>query len=203
MPSTTPDGLTTPGDDDVFNWVPQMATLAEDVQNALNRRGNALKGTVAERNAYPGPQEGMIWVDTNSERRVWRYSNGQWVHFTQDTGWVNIPIASGFQAYQGRTPQARIRDEVLYLRGCISPVSGNMPTTGQVDITGSIQMIEDRKPHPNTAWDVVPCLGPTGGTIMRLYISDASTLRYGASNQYGNGNASYISLSGASGCWTF
>lgn len=200
---TAPDAIPSPSIDDPFQWAPQLEALAEGTQVALNKRGNAYKGTVAQRNAFTNAPEGTLWSDTNSNRQVWRRINGSWEQFIDDTGWVNIPLAEGFAVYENKTPQARIRDEVLYLRGCIRASSGNMPVSGQVDVTGPIQMIADRAPHPNSAWDVAPCFGPTGGTLFRLYITADHTLRYGGSDKYGNGTASYMSLSGASGCWTF
>lgn len=73
MAITSPDNLRTPDPGDPYNLVADLATLAGDVQNALDDRGNAFKGTVSERNAFESSApEGSLWVDTDGINMIWR-----------------------------------------------------------------------------------------------------------------------------------
>lgn len=73
MATTSPDNLRTPDPGDPYNLVSDLATLAGDVQDALNDRGNAFKGTAAERAiAESSVDEGSLWVDTDGIKMIWR-----------------------------------------------------------------------------------------------------------------------------------
>lgn len=72
MATTSPDNLRTPDPGDPYNLVPDLATLAGDVQAALIARANALKGTAAERAAIePTATPGVLWQDTDGIGMLW------------------------------------------------------------------------------------------------------------------------------------
>lgn len=45
------------------------------------------------------------------------------VTFANDTAWIDIPLASGFVAYSGMTPQYRIKGTCVEVRGAVSPTT--------------------------------------------------------------------------------
>lgn len=79
MATTSPDNLRTPNPGDPYNLVPDLATLANDVQDALTRRSNALTGTGVERvAAEPTATPGMLWIDTDGINMIWRRGVSNW-----------------------------------------------------------------------------------------------------------------------------
>jgi len=81
MATTSPDNLRTPNPGDPFNLVPDLATLANDVQNALNnKQSNVFKGTAAQRAAFLSTAiDGMLWQDTDGIKMIWRKDGANWV----------------------------------------------------------------------------------------------------------------------------
>lgn len=81
MATTSPDNIRTPDPGDPYNLVADLATLAGDVQTALNLRDqNVLKGTSAQRAvAESTAAEGMLWQDTDSIKMIWRKDGAAWV----------------------------------------------------------------------------------------------------------------------------
>lgn len=103
MATTSPDNLRTPDPGDSYNLVPDLATLAGDVQAALILRdNNALRGTVAQRAAAESSAlEGMLWVDTDGIQMLWRRGPSTWVpavwHWSGTTTQMNAFAApNGF-----------------------------------------------------------------------------------------------------------
>ncbi len=45
-----------------------------------------------------------------------------------DTGWINLPLRSGYVAHNGRTPQIRRKNGVTYMRGGFTTTSGTFTT---------------------------------------------------------------------------
>lgn len=54
------------------------------------------------------------------------------VTFVNDTAWTDIPLASGFTAYSGMTPQYRIKGSCVEVRGAISPTTAISSTNDHV-----------------------------------------------------------------------
>ena len=81
MATTSPDNLRTPNPGDPYNLVADLATFANDVQVALNKKvSNLLKGTGAERTAATGTStNGMLWQDTDGIKMLWRKDGAAWV----------------------------------------------------------------------------------------------------------------------------
>lgn len=74
MATTTPDNITTPEYGDNYDIVAVLAAMAEDVQNALNKRDNTVvRGTQAQRAAAEATTAtGTVWVDTDGINMIWR-----------------------------------------------------------------------------------------------------------------------------------
>lgn len=81
MATTSPDNLRTPNPGDPYNLVPDLATLAQDVQNALNnKQSNVFKGTAAQRVAFLSTAAvGMLWQDTDGIGMLWKKVGVAWV----------------------------------------------------------------------------------------------------------------------------
>lgn len=80
MATTTPDNLRTPDPGDPYNLVPDLQTLAQDVQDALIQRGNFFRGTAADRVAFlPTAIPGMVWQDTDGIGMLWKRGASEWV----------------------------------------------------------------------------------------------------------------------------
>lgn len=78
MPSTTsPNGIPYPNTGDPYNYVGDMANLANGVQTALNNNYTYRTGTSTQRLALT-PTEGLMFYETNT-RTHWIYTNGAWV----------------------------------------------------------------------------------------------------------------------------
>lgn len=79
MATTSPDNLRTPNPGDPYNLVPDLQTLADDVQAALIARGNAFRGTAAERAAFTSTATpGMLWQDTDGIGMLWKKDGAVW-----------------------------------------------------------------------------------------------------------------------------
>lgn len=77
--ATTEDGIWTPDQIDDYNLVTDLSTMASTVQDALEERANAYRGTSAQRNNFTSEApEGTIWVDTNGEKIVWVKQGNSW-----------------------------------------------------------------------------------------------------------------------------
>lgn len=77
--ATTGDGIWTPDQIDDYNLVADLATMSSTVQDALERRANAYRGTSTQRNNFTSSApEGTIWVDTNGEKSVWVKQGNSW-----------------------------------------------------------------------------------------------------------------------------
>lgn len=106
--ATTEDGIWTPDQIDDYNLVADLATMSSTVQDALEKRANAFKGTSAQRVAFSSAEEGVIWVDTNGSKKVWVRQGNTWKEIypnrddlvptsgaVYDTGWTNFSATVG------------------------------------------------------------------------------------------------------------
>jgi len=204
--TVTGRGIWTPGPEEGFDFTTDLGVMAESIDLAIGEveaGANFYRGTVSERNAFLSQaQEGDAWMDTNGDRFLWVKRGTVWVRerLTDDTGWKTIPLLPSYVAHQG-TPMYRILNDVLYLKGTLRRTSGNMPNSGQTTISHPIPDLTARG-FSGDSYDPALCVGPTGGTLLRVYLSEDNELRYGGSAGYGTGVASYVSLAGASGVWT-
>jgi len=107
--ATTEDGIWTPDQIDDYNLVADLATMSSTVQDALERRANAYRGTSTQRNNFTSSApEGTIWVDTNGDKEVWVKQGNTWqqiwpvvqgsvpgLPYATAAGVVTIPGGSG------------------------------------------------------------------------------------------------------------
>lgn len=80
MATTTPDNILTPDAGDQYALVQDLGLMADSVQDALTRRGNALKGTAAQRvSALASTTAGVLWQDTDGIGMIWKRGTSAWV----------------------------------------------------------------------------------------------------------------------------
>ena len=141
-----------------------------------------------------GPVQGMTFYDTDiGKLMVW--SGTAWVTFAPeptDTGWVNIPLASGYEAGEAGVPQYRLKAGVVFLRGSIQETTGTLSLNtspghtigtlpaGARPVGADVAMLT---PPQNPASHQARLFVWTNGTI-KVYLS-------------GSGTAAYVSLSGS------
>lgn len=76
---TTPDELPTPDLGGAYNFVSDIQTLAESVQNTFIKRANSYTGTSAQRVAFTASAPlGALWSDTDGDQLVWKKTSGGW-----------------------------------------------------------------------------------------------------------------------------
>lgn len=115
MATTSPDNLRTPNPGDPYNLVADLATLANDVQSALNLRANTYKGTASARTAFLGTATaGTLWQDTDSFKMLWKKDVAAWVpavwRWVGTTTEMNAFAApNGFQWYDTTTGRTMFR----------------------------------------------------------------------------------------------
>lgn len=206
--TVTGRGIWTPGPEEGFDFTTDLGVMAESIDLALEEVEDSALEAAQEGvpRRFPSKvslggwqaSEGAVAYVT-SEGALYLRQGGAWRVILHDTGWKAIPLASGYVAHQG-TPSYRVLNSILYLKGTLRRTSGNMPTSGQNKISNPIPELVSRGYIPDD-YDPAMCVGPTGGTLFRVYINPANELWYGGSSGYGSGSASYMSLAGASGVW--
>lgn len=129
MATTSPDNLRTPNPGDPYNLVPDLQTLAQDVQDALTRRANVFTGTSSQRTAFTSTAtNGMLWQDTNDIKMIWRKDGSAWVPAVWRWGGTTAQMNSFTQAPAG-FEWYNTTDNSEYVR------SGGAWLGGWVDIT--------------------------------------------------------------------
>lgn len=108
-----------------FNNIPQTAADLNQLV-ALVARGGNYRGPVteAERDAISGAAlfAGlMVYNTTKSQLEI--FNGSGWVLIWNDTGWQDLPLASGWTVESGDTPQYRVRAGYLSFRGRLDATS--------------------------------------------------------------------------------
>lgn len=116
MATTSPDNLRTPDPGDPYNLVPDLATLAGDVQSALLLRDNITgSGTASQRTAFTSSApDGFLWQDTDGIKMIWRKDGAVWVPAVWRWSGTNTQM-TGFAAPDG-FEWYNTTDNVVYLR---------------------------------------------------------------------------------------
>ncbi|MBC7269904.1 MAG: hypothetical protein H5T76_14520 [Streptomyces sp.] len=109
---------------------------------------------------------------------------------TDTDGWADIPLASGWEAAETGTPQYRIKNGVVYLRGSVQQTS-----TGQVALNSSPghsvgTLPVDARPIGGDIVTLVPPQNPANNQA-RLFVWTNGTLKVYLT---GSGAAAYVSL---------
>jgi len=97
--TTSPDNIPSPTSGDPYNYVVDMAALADGTQDALTQKANMGVGTSTQRTAalskFP---DGALWYDTTTSSE-WRRVAGAWV---DDSQWVDYsPILTNITVGNG------------------------------------------------------------------------------------------------------
>ncbi len=141
MAITSPDNIRTPNTSDSFNLVSDLATLANDVQDALTLRGNAYVGTSSERGLFIPAGDGVLWQDSNGIGMIWKWEGVEWVpavhswsgSSTDRTSFTDAP--DGFEWFDTTTNTKHIRIGGSWVNRVLGYVSINSPD--QMGITGT------------------------------------------------------------------
>lgn len=114
--------------------------------------------------------------------------------YLDDTGWVNISLASGFQTANSNVPQYRLRDGIVYFRGDVSPTSGNFATSTGVTIVAAAGLPAGVRPVSQTSTEK-QLSGPSAGVSVRGFVGTDGSVQIatGATAQ------AYVHLAGLSG----
>lgn len=108
-----------------------------------------------------------------------------------DTGWVNVPLASGYTTSGGLTPQYRVKNGIVYFRGQVQPSSGTFSTS----------TVAISSPLPSAYWPggsgyaMATAVTSSSAIQARLYVPASSgilTVGFSATG------ASYVDLSALS-----
>lgn len=133
MATTSPDNLRTPNPTDPYNLVADLAILASDTQDAISRRGNAYRGTTAERTAFTTAEEGTLWVDTNGTKKVYQRQGTAWVVINPDPTSTSVDLSSSIStSYRNLCRGQRYGNVVVISFYSSSSQSGSFPNGGQV-----------------------------------------------------------------------
>jgi hypothetical protein len=89
---TTARGIWTPSDDDNYDPVINLATMASTIDMLLDSGANMHSGTAAQRVAFiASAKEGAMWKDTDSNGLMWFKNQGEWSPLTDRCGIVSVP----------------------------------------------------------------------------------------------------------------
>lgn len=117
------------------------------------------------------------------------YINSAWVGwrtiYTADDTWTNLPLASNFEAGEGRTPQYRLNAGRVELKGQVSRTSGNFTTSS----TAFATLPAGYRPTETLMFQV----GDSSFSGARVAILATGALQANSAN-----NSSYIALDGIS-----
>ena len=115
--TTSPDNIPSPTSGDPYNYVVDMAALADRTQEIFTQKANMGVGTSTQRAAalskFP---DGALWYDTTTSSE-WRRVAGAWVN--QDTGWelITANIQSPWGTSGATPPRGSVVGDVVRLDG--------------------------------------------------------------------------------------
>lgn len=79
MPTTNPSNIVYPDGASPYNYLTDLAALAQSVQNALNKQGNMFHGTDSERIAYTTKaKNGTLWSNSDGDMKTYQFRAGTW-----------------------------------------------------------------------------------------------------------------------------
>lgn len=79
MGTTTRSSIFYPDTTDKYQLVTHLANMAQTMDDALDRQGNAYSGTDVERIAFTGKaKQGMLWANTDGDKQVYQFRNDRW-----------------------------------------------------------------------------------------------------------------------------
>lgn len=79
MPTTSPSNIVYPDGASNYNYLADLAALAQSVQNALDKQGNMFHGTDSERIAYTTEaKNGTLWSNSDGDMMTYQFRAGKW-----------------------------------------------------------------------------------------------------------------------------
>lgn len=157
MATTTPDNLWSPNASDPYNLTVDLATMQSTTQLALNEKSTR-PVTAASIGALPaGEYPGQFaWVTSPAPGFIVHWTGSAWVRDTpEDTGWVNVTIASGFAGLGGvEAPAVRRIGKQVFMRGGWSNTGIVLNSSNTVGTLPSSQF-----------WPVVNSISRTGTSV--------------------------------------
>lgn len=79
MGTTSPSNIIYPDGSSNFNYVTDMAAMAQSIQNALTKQGNMFSGTDSERIAYTTEaKNGTLWSNSDGDMKTYQFRAGKW-----------------------------------------------------------------------------------------------------------------------------
>lgn len=92
MSTTSPSNIFYPDATGQYNLVADLATMAQSIQNALNKQANAHYGTDSQRIAYTSKAtNGTLWSNSDGDMKTYQFRNGRWY---PDYEFVPLDVAS-------------------------------------------------------------------------------------------------------------
>lgn len=189
MATTSPDNIRTPDLGDPYNLVPDLQTLANDVQDALIERANSYTGTESQRNAFTSQApDGALWIDTDGDKQMWRKDGNSWVAVIERIT-ATRNFMSPFTPYSTGNVVTFLRyGDVVTIHG----VAG-LASSSTIGGTNNAEMFEIPEPfRPNGPRQVIN----QGSGVQRWYLYTATVggTVYGRASRYSASDQSNIWL---------
>lgn len=126
----------------------------------------------------------VVYRQDTDRLQVWNGTAWETYAPKTDTGWVNLPLASGYTEHSTPgTPKYRKIDDVVYLRGGVTNAGGSLP----VDTSGSVVANLPAGYYPNASHQFMGVPQSPSTSFIRWFVqSDGRVLLYvhGAATQY-------------------
>ena len=134
--TTSPDNIPSPTSGDPYNYVVDMAALADGTQDALTQKANMGVGTSTQRvTALSKFPDGALWYDTTTDSE-WRRVAGAWVAQGVWTSWTPVLSAPGWTVGTGGLIIGGYKEEngVVTMWGRVTFGTGFVGGTGSPNI---------------------------------------------------------------------
>ena len=185
--TTSPDNLPSPTSGDPYNYVVDMAALADGTQDALTQKANMGVGTSTQRTAalskFP---DGALWYDTTTSSE-WRRVAGAWVNQV-DFGQVLTLSSEVVEYSSGTSPRAYKAGRVVTIAGAVKPANSTAAANFDTDGARICDVPSNMQP-PN---------GYSAHSIQQGSGEDRWLLTYGGGGLYG---ARYTPGTPSAGTW--
>lgn len=140
MAYVTSDGIASPDYNSPGDIVPGLATMADSIQSALEKRGNSYRGTIAQREAFRvEAPEGSLWADTNGPKVLWQKRGSNWVriHPEWDSGWITdfVRAQAGWKTNTTASSRARRIGDWVNINWTFTRTGGAISVPASGDIT--------------------------------------------------------------------
>ena len=161
--TTSPDNLPSPTSGDPYNYVVDVAALADGTQDALTQKANMGVGTSTQRTAalskFP---DGALWYDTTTSSE-WRRVAGAWVDLDSGAP-VGVNYRSGYENFTASFPATVvIRNRIAYLSGLVAPTTGSFSLSTAYTVADIWSLY---RPLANVFAGAMTTAGQTGAAVV-------------------------------------